>query len=301
MKHYIGIDGGGTQSRLLCVDEYGKEICTVYGGATNISASSVEQVAENLKLLFDDLYSKCNCNISQCLGIGIGTAGVDNDFQAKIVEGILHDIGFACTCKVQNDSILPILANAKQKSGIAVISGTGSVACGINLDGEIFRAGGWGHIFDDGGSGYWMGVKALEYAYRAYDGRGIDTILVEMFQKHFDKTQLEDCIDIIYTEYSDDKSKIAQFSKMVSLGAKQGDKLCLDILDKAADELAQLVFAIAPKLNTDSIDIIATGGNLLNNDILYDMFVSKISNIYSNFNISRPHIDAVWGAVKMVM
>ena len=50
--------------------------------------------------------------------------------------------------------------------------GTGSVVVGRNAKGEVTRAGGWGHLLGDHGSGYWIGITGLRAAIREYDRHG---------------------------------------------------------------------------------------------------------------------------------
>ena len=301
MKHYIGIDGGGTNSRLLGVDVDLNPICTVYGGSTNVASSSEEAVSLVLKNLLDDFYKQSKCLFGDCLGVCIGAAGVDNDSQARVVYNILKSFGFECECKVVNDSLLPLYAHGVSNQGVVLISGTGSIACGVDSEGNSCRVGGWGHLLDDGGSGYWVGIKALRHAFMAYDGRAGDTVLVEMFKNHFCIEDLSHCVDVVYGEYAKDKAKIAQFSKFVSKGAAAGDEVCLQILQGAVYELYSLVSTMFAKLGTDKLTIVACGGNILGNLTLFEMFKQHVANLNPNARVLKSEKDAVWGAIKMLV
>ena len=56
-----------------------------------------------------------------------------------------------------------LLAAAGLDDGIALIAGTGSVAWGITPDGRAHRAGGWGYLLGDEGSGYGVARAAVRH------------------------------------------------------------------------------------------------------------------------------------------
>src|ERR671926_137105 len=71
-------------------------------------------------------------------------------------------------------------------AGVVVIAGTGSVAFGRNEAGEEARAGGWGPIIGDEGSGYFIARAGLAAIMRAHDGRGPATKMTEILKERFD-------------------------------------------------------------------------------------------------------------------
>src|SRR5206468_5667535 len=108
-----------------------------------------------------------------CLGI----AGVDRQHEADTITAIMRRIGLRSRVLVVNDALIALVAGARDDPGIVIISGTGSIVYGRNLRGEAARAGGWGHMIGDEGSGYWIGREALAAVMRAADGRGPGTRL----------------------------------------------------------------------------------------------------------------------------
>ena len=71
-----------------------------------------------------------------------------------------------------NDALVALEAGAPGEPGVVVISGTGSISYGRNAQGEAARAGGWGYVLGDEGSGYWIGRAALRAVLRQADRRG---------------------------------------------------------------------------------------------------------------------------------
>src|SRR5438128_1339137 len=94
--------------------------------------------------------------------------------------------------------VLALVAGAQDAPGIVIVSGTGSIAYGRNANGEAARAGGWGHMIGDEGSGYWIGREALTAVMRAADGRGPATGLSDDILAYFQVTDVSHLPRIVY-------------------------------------------------------------------------------------------------------
>ena len=91
----------------------------------------------------------------------LGVAGVDREDDDQIVRGIMRRLGFRTHALVVNDALVALVAGVGDDPGVVLIAGTGSIAYGVNQDGFAARAGGWGYVLGDEGSGYWIGRQAL--------------------------------------------------------------------------------------------------------------------------------------------
>jgi N-acetylglucosamine kinase-like BadF-type ATPase len=69
------------------------------------------------------------------------------------------------------------VATSGDLSGVVVVSGTGMIVIGVNRSGERQRAGGWGALLDERGSGFAIGSAALKAVANAEDGLGMPTQL----------------------------------------------------------------------------------------------------------------------------
>src|SRR6185295_10039559 len=86
----------------------------------------------------------------------------------------------------------------------ALISGTGSVCLGRACDGRSARAGGWGPLLGDEGSGYDIAVRSLRLATQAADGRAEAPALLDAVLRHW---ALADPVALIH--YVHDPSRTA--------------------------------------------------------------------------------------------
>src|SRR3989475_11684791 len=172
--HVLGIDAGGTKTVCLLADEGGKVLSEGRGPGANLHAAGELEVEKVLHEVMEDALGDRDITPAAiCLGI----AGVDRDDEARTVRAIMRRIGHKSRVLVVNDALIALVAGAKDAPGIVIIAGTGSIVYGRNAGGDASRAGGWGHMIGDEGSGYWIGREALAAVMRASDGRGPATPL----------------------------------------------------------------------------------------------------------------------------
>ena len=168
-----------------------------------------------------------------CLGI----AGVDREDDSRIVGAIMRRISPGSRVLVVNDALVALEAGAPGAPGIVIICGTGSIAYGRNAQGVAARAGGWGHIIGDEGSGYWIGQQAVQAVMRDADGRGPATSLTRQVLAHFDVPQrLKPRSHRLRSAHREPKHCDARAGG--ADGQRVGDAVASAILERAADELA---------------------------------------------------------------
>jgi len=300
MKYYIGIDGGGTNCRLMAVDEKLNQILTIDGGSTNTASNSFASVSETFGKIFSFLFVQYGLTKENCLGLCIGNSGLDNEASYKKIADIINKVGFICPITIVNDGVIALASATRGKSGVIIISGTGSVAYGLGADGHITRCGGWGPIFDAVGSGYWIGKEALKHAFYSYDGRGPDTVLIQTVKEVFNITDMPDCLEHLYGEKAFSKADIAKIAVKVEQCARlDNDAVCIQILNEAADGLVKMADAVLKKTEKILENITVSGGCILNNKYLFDVFSRKINEIYPIASVSKLEHEPVWGAIYL--
>ena len=129
-----------------------------------------------------------------------------------------------------SDVYIALLSFTMGNPGAVLISGTGSMACGIDAGGVYHTAGGWGQVLGDEGSGYHMALEGIKATLHAYDGLSEPTKLSASVMKFFDLKKMSDIIDKIYNPPVE-KSVIAAFAIEVETVADKGDTVALDIVE----------------------------------------------------------------------
>jgi N-acetylglucosamine kinase-like BadF-type ATPase len=146
----------------------------------------------------------------------------------------------------------PILAcTASEGPGIALIAGTGSIAFGRNARGETARAGGWGRLLREEGSGHGIAAAALRAVTRAEDGLGPATELTERILAHFRVYDVRAVVTLLH-QPGFTPARAAGLPRVVAVAATAGDTVAGAILGKAAENLASLTAAVARRLGLRS-------------------------------------------------
>lgn len=285
----MGIDGGGTSTKIELRDPDNRLICREKFGPFNIN--SIGEAA--FRDLLRQVFGFCG-DMGQCAALCVGAAGVSNPLLRKVMREELEKAGFTGKLLLVGDQEIA-LRGAMDTPGIALIAGTGSIAFGRNAAGETARSGGYGHLIDDGGSGYALGRDALSAVVRALDGRGEETALTDAVFAQLGIHSLAEIVTFVYGKDTD-KSKIAKISLTAVECAGAGDAAAREILRKGAEELAQLVAAVQRKLNLPGCSIALLGGLLNFPNPYRELAARELENLGQPV---EPAHDALWGAAQM--
>ena len=282
-----GIDGGGTHTRLELRDMENRFLRRGEFGPFNLNA--IGETA--FRALLREVFVWCG-DMSDCARLCIGAAGVSNPRVKEILAEELDQADFRGTWKLCGDQEIA-LRGAMDGPGVVLIAGTGSICFGKNEAGETARCGGYGHLIDDGGSGYALGRDVLGCAVRCLDGRAKDTgILREVCDR---LGGAENIVPFVYDPQTD-KAAIAKFSAIAVELADLGDLEALRILCHGAEELAQLVRAVQEQLSLSHCRIALLGG-LLEIDNGYRQVVAEALRSFGT--VIAPAHNALWGAAQM--
>jgi N-acetylglucosamine kinase-like BadF-type ATPase len=242
--HVIGIDAGGTKTVCLLADERGLVLSEGRGPGANLHTSGELGVEKVLHEVMESAIGDRNiAPAAICLGI----AGVDREDEARTVHAIMRRIGRRSRIVVVNDALIALVAGARDEAGIVIIAGTGSIAYGRNHLGEAARAGGWGHMIGDEGSGYWIGREALAAVMRGADGRGPLTGLTYDVLEHFSISDVSRLPRIVY-DREQPRMSVAALGPLVQRARDDGDPVATRILERAAEELGLAAGSVATRL-----------------------------------------------------
>jgi len=256
--HVLGIDAGGTKTVCLLADERGTILSEGRGPGANLHTAG-ELGLE--KVLHEVMETALSDRSIVPVAICVGMAGVDREDEARTVRAIMRRIGHKSRVLVVNDALIALVAGACDAPGIVLIAGTGSIAYGRNSAGEAARAGGWGHMIGDEGSGYWIGREALAAVMRAGDGRGPSTQLTAAIVSHFNVADVSRLPRIVY-DRDQPRMAVAALGPIVQDAAEQGDAVAARILERAADELVLAAGSVTSRLEMrgDAFTFYLAGG-----------------------------------------
>ncbi len=253
--YVVGIDAGGTKTVGLLADETGEILGQTRGGAGNLTVVGEAGVEEVFRRVIGGLEAP-----GPLAAVCVGIAGADRSGDRDAVRGILSRLGFDGPARVENDALVALVAGAPERTGIVVISGTGSVAYGVDPGGRSARSGGWGYLLGDEGSAYWIGHAAVRKAIRAADGRGRATILGD---KLAERLGLEVPAGLVSWFYDQQhfRHRVAELAPLVEESAHDDDESARELLEEAAKHLARAARAVARKLTfPEPYTVVLAGG-----------------------------------------
>ena len=251
--------------------------------------------------------SQNHIDFSKINALFLGMAGVVGESDKKIIRSAVDQIPFKKSIPVEIDHDIRIaLAGglAGKPEGIAVIAGTGSSCYGRNKQGQSWMSGGWGHLLDDYGSGYDIGLKALKAVLRSYDGRNAKTSLTKPVLNKLNINSIPDIMNTVYynglnqSGHPMSKEEIAALAPIVFEESDNNDDMALSILSTGAKELALMIKAVMKSLNLkpESTPITYTGGILLNYKLYRDLLLKQIINLIPGSSLTQPQFEPVTGA-----
>jgi N-acetylglucosamine kinase-like BadF-type ATPase len=195
----------------------------------------------------------------------IGLAGFDRPGDR---ERLVSPIGDLIVNPVFSNDAELLLSGLVGNVGVAVIAGTGSIALGRSKDGTRARAGGWGHIFGDEGSGWALGRDALAAIAAEVDGRGPSTLMTKLVMDAWDLTDPREIVTRAY-DPATGKAGIAKLSSLVTRADWEDDAVAHEIIVRETGHLASQVVAVADRLGFDEAIPLAMSGGLLLHVLTY--------------------------------
>jgi N-acetylglucosamine kinase-like BadF-type ATPase len=256
--HVLGIDAGGTKTVCLLADERGVILSEGRAGGANLQSAGELELEKALYQVMDAAIGERRWSVDAiCLGI----AGVDREDDARTVRSIMRRISPGSRVLVVNDALIALEAGAPGVPGIVIIAGTGSIVYGRNAQPFAARAGGWGHVIGDEGSGYWIGREALAAVVREVDGRGPRTGLTDAVLAHFGVADATGLVHIVYNR-DVPRKQVATLGPTVQRAASDGDAVARHILERAAEELVLAARSVAARLEMrgDPFPFVLAGG-----------------------------------------
>ncbi|SOC37091.1 N-acetylglucosamine kinase [Ureibacillus acetophenoni] len=297
--YILGIDGGGTKTTAIIADENGNVYSQAITGRSNPNTLSEEQFEQVMGDLLHQL-RKNNEDIFNRIDVcfagmaGVGESGRDEMMKTLLLKHLPSNP----LVIVQNDAVNALYSGTLGSPGIVQIAGTGAITIGLNENNKMVRVGGWGYLFDDEGSGFYLGNEALRAVFQQYDGRGMDTTLTNIILNYFAVMNVPDLIEKIYGK-DHPRSVIAPISQYVVREAELGDHVASSILENACVKMIHSIKTCHSQLvdRNHPTSVILSGGVFTNDAIFIEHFKKLSSETHPNLKFSKTLISPVGGAI----
>jgi N-acetylglucosamine kinase-like BadF-type ATPase len=297
--YVLGIDAGGTKTVCYLADRDGRVVGEGRGGGANLQAHGELEVEKVLHGVIDQaIGDRAILPSAVCLGV----AGVDRPEDDRTVRAIMRRLGFKTHTLVVNDALIALVAGLGDEPGVVLIAGTGSIAYGVNEAGYAARAGGWGFVLGDEGSGYWIGRQALAAVVREADGRGPSTQLTPLVLEHFELTRVEGLVRAVY-DSGLKRHAVAALGGVVERARAAGDVAAAEILHKAGEELTRAASSVIARLEMrgHSFGTVLAGGMFKAIPWLAEDVTRRLAEVAPRTTVMRLSVEPAMGAVRLAV
>ena len=299
MSTYLGIDGGGSKTAFLLINDAGQ-----------VLASHTEGPAYYLQIGWDAMRAMLARGIQATLAeaaltpsalsfafLGLPSYGEDSGLIAALDAAASPPLDpgrYRCG----SDAVCGWAGALAGEDGINIIAGTGSMTYG-EYAGRAARAGGWGELFSDEGSAYWIARQGLNLFSRMSDGRIERGPLYEILRRHFElKSDLDLCA-AIYDPAQGQRSNLAALAPLVAEAARHGDARASALFTEAADELLLLVDAVHGQLAVPpqtTLSVSYSGGLFQQRELLLAPLLARLATRSARYRVVAPRLPPAAGA-----
>jgi len=299
VKTYLGVDGGGSKTSFLLIDEAGKVLSAHTEGPAYHLEIGIEALEAMLARGIERTLEQAGITRSRLTFafLGLPAYGEDRALQARLdaaPAAALPSGRYRCG----NDMVCGWAGALAGAEGINIVAGTGSIAYG-EYAGRSARAGGWGELFSDEGSAYWLAREGLRLFSRMSDGRSPPAALHSILRRHFALEEDLDLCAAIYGKSVSQRSQLAQLSRLVAEAAAAGDAAARSLFTQAAAELADIVDAVRDRLQvpaTLDLPLSYSGGLFQLRELLLAPFEAALAGRERRYRVSAARLPPDAGA-----
>ncbi|HEY2631822.1 MAG TPA: BadF/BadG/BcrA/BcrD ATPase family protein [Solirubrobacteraceae bacterium] len=237
-RFVMGVDGGATKTLAAVLDLEERTVHLGHGGSSNPDSIGAQAATASLLKATDEATGRAGIDRDRLDGAVLAIAGTDTDAVAEHV----HEARPA-SWVVVNDVVGAWASATGAQPGVGAISGTGSNVFGVGGDGRAWRAGGWGHVLGDEGSGYRLAVDSIRAALADRERSGPETVLGGAAVEFFGVESIERLATLVYSKPLA-KGEIAAFAVETARAAHAGDAVARELFERAATQLGRQVVAV---------------------------------------------------------
>jgi N-acetylglucosamine kinase len=246
MRTYLGIDGGGTKTAAVILDEAGVERGHGSGGPCNLITCEDSTLKTSLQAAVRGALRAAGWEEThRFTGVCAGVAGYSASPRLPALERILHDLVPADSYRIEPDYLIAYWGATEGEPGIIVIAGTGAVSFGRNAEGETQRVDGLGYLLGDRGSGFNLGLHILRHVMEQMQ-QGHQDALTEAVLAHTGTHSQNEILHWLYGGFH--PARVAGLAPIVGALAEAGDTAARNHVAEMARRLRHAVRQIRHSL-----------------------------------------------------
>jgi N-acetylglucosamine kinase-like BadF-type ATPase len=303
MRYIMGIDGGGTKTLCVIVDENGRFISGGKSLGSNHQTVGIDTALERIQSSINEALMKAGLDAKDISFCQYGLAGADRDIDFSILRPALAALPFS-RWDLVCDTYEGLRAGTEDNVGVVLICGTGTNAVGRNLAGETVQVGGiGGYLYGDAAGGSFLAQEAFRAAVRSWEGRIEDSILPQVISDYFQQPSFEvllnDFLDRNVTNVPNDLAIVLHQT------AEKGDAVSIRILQECGKELGLAARAVVRRIGhfPEKIPVVAVGSIFQKgkSEHLLASLKECMTAEFPGMYITVPKLEPVFGSVLLGM
>lgn len=294
----IGIDGGGSYTRVMVCDMHGQVVAYAEGGASSIHKD--RNAVENVRSTIRSALADAGCGPEAVVSLCAGLAGYDSEADLEWVEALTTVEGLDGPRQHVNDAVIAHAGAFLGEPGIVVVSGTGSILFAITEDGTQRRNYDFRHYAASAARflAYDAVFELLAGHLDASDGRLVQDILHYWGESDIERLRSTAAGGFLDDRQERDK-RFGQMAPIVTEAALQGSHLARFVCDKALHEIAVGIELLGSCFRNDAVAV-AGIGSVINSPYMKSALADKLrSGRHKHYSLADPTLSAVAGAVLM--
>lgn len=292
MRYAVAIDGGGSKTDAVAIDETGNVVGWGRGGSAHGYYTSPEAVAEAMRVSLSGALASLQ-NGEFWLSTAVPHQQVVADVLAQ--HGVLRGLAPSGETNMA-------FAQAQRDWGMVVLSGTGSFVFALTADGRARHFGGMGPILGDYGSAYAIGLYGLRAAFASRWTAARRTSLEAAIPEAYGLNDLRGLFDRVYGPGLS-RREVAAAARIVDREAEAGDRVALGCLLGAADELAVLAHDAVTELQLEDVafPMIGVGSVASKSRLWWERFTTRVREVAPRVEPILPRVRPVVGGALLAL
>jgi N-acetylglucosamine kinase-like BadF-type ATPase len=263
----IGVDAGGSNTRVLVASAAGARVAAAGTGGGNPTSCGLGATVQSLRAGLESALFGLDRRAIRYAVLGVAGAGPCLDDLHAAVRDVWSALGLGCPFQVVSDLEAAFAAGTHAEDGIVLVAGTGAAAGEVRGARVVRLVDGYGWLLGDDGSGFWLGRESLRACLAAIDGRGRPTVLTEPVLRALGVARAPDDATAVRrvkeAVYRRPPVALAELAPLVTTAAADGDEVAGAIVERAAGLLISTAEALLDPRREALDSVVLAGGVLL--------------------------------------
>jgi len=267
MHYVLGIDGGGTKTDCILMDEARRILSRTRSGPSNPMRVGFGGALASICEAIRSATQSARIPTGEIIALCAGLAGTGHPESQRKMRRLLEEEFPAVTVQVCTDLELTLAATA-DGAAIVLIAGTGSAAVGRDAAGRTARVGGHGPLLGDDGGAYDIGRHAAIAAIRQFDRTAVNSALGARILGEIEATSWQEFQSRVIAGPDE---VFPRLFPVVARAADEGDLEAKQLFHDAASDLAALVASLVERLDLQGQKfLMAKSGGILGRSVFFD-------------------------------